>query len=77
LVSFDEEKRSCVFMSLVHSRFEMSEIADNKLIETAWMNTVEWRFDDQKVGYLHVYCAPALPASSAQKSPIAHNGVYC
>lgn len=77
LVSFDEEKRSCVFMSLVHSRFEMSEIADNKLIETAWMNTVEWRFDDQKVGYLHVYYPADFLGSffSTFNTPAADNFV--
>ena len=61
VLSFDEEKRSCVFSSLVHSRFQMSEMGGNELFETAALNTVEWRFDDQKVGRIDIYCT--LPSS--------------
>ena len=57
-VSFDPEKRSCVVMSKYHSRFQLSEMAGNELFEFAVMNTLEWRFDDQKVGDINVYCAP-------------------
>ena len=61
VVNFDEEKRSCVFSSLTHSRFQMPEMGGNELFETAWVNTVEWRFDDQKVGRIDVFCT--LPSS--------------
>ena len=57
-VSFDPEKRSCVMMSKYHSRFQMSEMAGNELFEFAVMNTLEWRFDDQKIGDISIYCAP-------------------
>ena len=60
-VSFDEEKRSCVFSNMIHSRFQMSEMGGNELFEAAWFNTVEWRFDDQKVGRIDIYCT--LPSS--------------
>ena len=61
VLSFDEEKRSCVFSSLVHSRFQMSEMGGNELFETAALNTVEWRFDDQKVGRMTIFCTlPSL-----------------
>jgi hypothetical protein len=56
VVNFDEEKRSCVFLALAHSRFQMSDMGGNELFETAWFNTVEWRFDDQKVGRIDVFC---------------------
>ena len=59
-VSFDPEKRSCVVMSKYHSRFQLSEMAGNELFEFAVMNTLEWRFDDQKIGDISIYCAPPL-----------------
>jgi hypothetical protein len=61
VVNVDEEKRSCVFLSLVHNRYQMSEMGGNELFETAWFNTLEWRFDDQKVGRVEVFCT--LPSS--------------
>ena len=67
LLSFDEEKRSCVFMRMNHNRFEMSELANYDLHEAVTLITMEWRFDDQKIGKFHVLCAP--PASS-----VAHSG---
>ena len=57
-VSFDAEKRSCVMMAKYHSRYQLSEMAGNELFEYADMVKLEWRFDDQKVGYMNVYCAP-------------------
>ena len=57
-LSFDAEKRSCKMMVKYHSRFQLSEMAGNELFEYAPMNTFEWRFDDQKVGFMNVYCAP-------------------
>ena len=57
-VSFDAEKRSCVMMIKYHNRFQMSEMAGNELFEFAVMNTLEWRFDDQKIGDINIYCAP-------------------
>ena len=55
VVNFDEEKRSCVFLSLAHNRFQMSEMGGNELFETATFNTVEWRFDDQKVARIDFF----------------------
>ena len=57
-VSFDPEKRSCVMVMRYHSRFQMSEMAGNELFESANMVKLEWRFDDQKVGNINLYCAP-------------------
>ena len=57
-VSFDPEKRSCVVMTKIHDRIQMSEMAGNELFESAYMVTIEWRFDDQKIGNINVYCAP-------------------
>ena len=57
-VSFDAEKRSCVMMAKDNNRVQMSEMAGNELFESTIMNTLEWRFDDQKVGKMNVYCAP-------------------
>ena len=57
-VSFDAEKRSCVMVIKYHTRFQMSEMAGNELFEFAVMNTLEWRFDDQKIGDISIYCAP-------------------
>ena len=42
----------------LHDRFQLSEMAGNKLFEFANMVKLEWRFDDQKVGNIKVYCAP-------------------
>ena len=77
-VSFDAKKRSCVMMSKYHSRFQLSEMAGNELFEWAPMNTLEWRFDDQKVGDMNVYCAPLFivalcgPRCVADKTPTAY-----
>ena len=57
-VSFDAEKRSCVTLLLGHGRFQLSEMAGNELFESASLIKLEWRFDDQKVGDINVYCAP-------------------
>ena len=57
-VSFDPEKRSCVMMQMAHARLEFSEMAGNELFESANMVKLEWRFDDQKVGNINLYCAP-------------------
>ena len=35
VVNFDEEKRSCVFLFMYHTRFQMSEMGGNELFETA------------------------------------------
>ena len=45
-------------MTKYHHRFQLSEMAGNELFENADMNTLEWRFDDQKVGKMELYCAP-------------------
>ena len=66
-MSFDEEKRSCVFMRMNHNRFEMSELANYDLHEAVTLITMEWCSDDQKIGKFHVLRAP--PASS-----VAHSG---
>ena len=57
-VSFDAEKRSCVMMIKDHNRFQMSEMAGNELFEMAFMFKLKWRFDDQKVGDIDIYCTP-------------------
>ena len=57
-VSFDAEKRSCVTLLLGHGRFQLSEMAGNELFEFVAMYTLEWCFDEQKVGNINVYCAP-------------------
>ena len=62
-VSFDPEKRSCVVMTKIHDRVQMSEMARNKLFEYAYMYKLEWRFDDQKTGFINVYCAPPPPSA--------------
>ena len=51
-VSF--ENRSCVMMI----KFKLSEMAGNELFELVDMIKLEWRFDDQKVGSINVFCAP-------------------
>ena len=61
LLNFDEEKRSCVFLVLIHRRFQMSEMGGNALFEAALFYKVEWRFDEQKVGRMGVFCK--LPSS--------------
>eukprot|EP00964_Phaeocystis_antarctica_P037609 scaffold21489_cov67-Phaeocystis_antarctica.AAC.4 len=78
-VSFDPEKRSCVMMVKIHDRNQLSKMAGNELFESAIMNTVEWRFDDQRVGNLNSYCAPLSrpgplcgPRCVADAKPAAH-----
>ena len=58
-VSLDPVKRSCVFKRMNHNRYQHTEMADNALYEANTMFTVEWRFDDKKVGKVNVFCAPA------------------
>ena len=74
LLSVDEEKRSCHFMRINHNRFQMSEFAHYDLHETVTLLTMEWRFDDQKIGKFHVHCAP--PASSVAHN-LAPRGMLC
>ena len=62
-VSFDAEKRSCVIMTHIHNRIRLSEMAGNELFEYASMYKLEWRFDDQKTGFINVYCAPPPPSA--------------
>ena len=57
-MSLDPVKRSCVFKRMNHNRYQHTEMADNALYEANTMFTVEWRFDDKKVGKVNVYCAP-------------------
>jgi hypothetical protein len=73
IVNFDEDKRSCKFLVLAHNRFQMSEMGGNELFETAWFSTVEWRFDDQKVGPMAAFCT--LPSSRCARvlRPTAHS----
>ena len=58
LVSVDAEKRSCVLIVMEQQRYQMSEMASNELFESPVMFKAEWRFDDQKIGYIHIFCAP-------------------
>ena len=58
LVSVDAEKRSCVLIAMEQLRYQMSEMASNELFESTIMFKAEWRFDDQKIGYIHIFCAP-------------------
>ena len=58
-VSVDPEKRSCVILQLVHDRLQFSEMAGNLLFEGPRMALREWRYDDQKMGKINIYCAPA------------------
>lgn len=44
-----------------HNRYQMSEMANNELFETAIIFQLEWRFDDQKLGDVNVYCVPPPP----------------
>ena len=71
-VSFNEEKRSCAFSNMRHSRFQMSEMGGNELFESAWFSTMEWRFDDQKIGRIEVFGTPALLAARFLR-PTAHS----
>ena len=79
-VSFDAEKRSCVVMNKFHGRIQMSEMVGNELFETAFMITLDWRFDDQKIGDTNVFCAPLswpwapmwAPLCVADTNPIAY-----
>ena len=71
-VSFDEEKRSCVFLSLAHNRFQMSEMGGNELFETVSFNTLEWRFDEQKVARIDFFrTLPSLLRESCGPPPTA------
>ena len=76
-VSFDAENRSCVMMSEEHARYQLSEMAGNELFEFVVMYTLEWRFDDQKVGNINVYFDPSFLAHffSALSTPAADNFV--
>ena len=74
-VSFDEEKRSCVFKRMNHNRYEMSEMANYDLHEVNILLTMEWRFDDQKIGNIHVHCAP--PVSSVAHTGPAPRAMLC
>ena len=38
-------------------------MAGNELFEYASMYKLEWRFDDQKTGFINVYCAPPPPSA--------------
>ena len=69
--SFDPEKRSCVMMQMSHVRVESSEMAGNELYETLSMAKMEWRFDDQKVGHMKLYCAPLSVALGPCLGPFA------
>ena len=69
-VSFDPEKRSCVVMTKIHDRTQLSEMAGNELFEYADMNTLEWRFDDRKVGHMKLYCAPLSVALGPCLGPV-------
>ena len=74
VLNFDEEKRSCVFLSLAHNRFQMSEMGGNELFETASFNTLEWRFDDQKVARIDFFrTLPSLLRESCGPPPTAHS----
>eukprot|EP00964_Phaeocystis_antarctica_P046725 scaffold27017_cov61-Phaeocystis_antarctica.AAC.3 len=70
-LSFDPEKRSCVMMNKFHSRVQMSEMVGNELFEFPDINTLEWRFDDQKVGHMKLYCAPLSVALGPCLGPFA------
>ena len=71
-VSFNEEKRSCAFSNMRHSRFQMSEMGGNELFETAWFTTVEWRFDDQKIARIDFFrTLPSLLRESCGPPPTA------
>ena len=63
-VSFDPEKLSCVMMQMNHVRFELSEMAGNELFEALNMVRIEWRFDDQRIGDINIYCALPPPLAA-------------
>ena len=71
-VSVDAEKRSCVFIVIEQQRYQMSEMASNELFESPVMFKAEWRFDDQKIGYIRIFCAPL-----ATKPRLAPRCVCC
>jgi len=54
-LSFDEEKRSCMFLRMNHNRYQMSEMANNELWEAPALVKFEWHFDTQRVGRMDVY----------------------
>ena len=57
-MSFDEEKRSCMFLRMNHNRYQMSEMANNELWEAPALGKFEWHFDTQRVGSIDIYRAP-------------------
>lgn len=57
-LSFDEEKRSCMFLRMNHNRYQMSEMANNELWEAPVLVKFEWHFDTQRVGSIDIYRAP-------------------
>ena len=80
-VSVDPEKRSCLFLKLTHDRFQFSEMAGNLLFEGPRMAKLEWRFDDQKMGKVGLYCAPPSPTlthplTSCAMAPMLATGLY-
>ena len=64
LASFDAEKRNCVMITKYHIRSQLAEMAGNALFESVFMLKLEWRFDDQKIGDINVFCAPPPSAQS-------------
>ena len=80
-MSVDPEKRSCLFLKLTHDRFQFSEMAGNLLFEGPRMAKLEWRFDDQKMGKIGIYCAPPSPTlthplTSCAMAPMLATGLY-
>lgn len=76
-VSLDPVKRSCVFKRMNHNRYQHTEMAGNALYEANTMFTVEWRFDDKKVGKVNVYYDPSFLGYffSALSTPAVDNFV--
>ena len=60
-VSFDPKKRSCIMLVKYYGRVQMSEMAGKELFEGTKFYQLEWRFDDQKLGDVNVYCVPPPP----------------
>lgn len=80
-MSVDPEKRSCLFLRFTHDRFQFSEMAGNLLFEGPRMAKLEWRFDDQKMGKVGLYCAPPSPTlthplTSCAMAPMLATGLY-
>ena len=71
-------------MQMTHDRFQLSEMAGNLLFENPAMAEMEWRFDDQKMGKIDVYCAPPpltphpthTPSQSYTMVPMLATGIY-